>query len=84
MFHSSSYRNFKAYYAEPEIKHCVGACPRRWSSSLRRSVEVMVNVERAVGRGVLPGLGRSLRDTLLDLLLQRPSVAGGRRLPVLR
>jgi predicted amidohydrolase len=84
MFHSSSYRYFKAYYAEPVIKHCAGAYLRRLSSSLRRSVEVIANVERAVGRGVILGLGRGLRDTLLDLLPQRPSVAEVGRLLVHR
>jgi hypothetical protein len=28
MFHSSSYRNFKAYYTEQVLKHYAGAFPR--------------------------------------------------------
>jgi hypothetical protein len=39
MFHSSSYRNFKAYYAEQVMKHYAGAFPRL--VSYQRFVELM-------------------------------------------
>ena len=39
MFHSSSYRNFKAYYTEQVLKHYAGAFPRL--TSYQRFVELM-------------------------------------------
>jgi transposase len=39
MFHSSSYRNFKAYYTEQVLKHYAGAFPRL--PSYQRFVELM-------------------------------------------
>jgi hypothetical protein len=39
MFHSSSYRNFKAYYTEQVMKHYAGAFPRL--TSYQRFVELM-------------------------------------------
>lgn len=39
MFHSSSYRNFKAYYTEHVMKHYAGAFPR--FVSYQRFVELM-------------------------------------------
>jgi len=39
MFHTSSYRNFKAYYAEQVMKHYAGAFPRL--ISYQRFVELM-------------------------------------------
>jgi hypothetical protein len=42
MFHSSSYRNFKAYYTEQVMKNYAGAFPRL--TSYQRFVELMPSV----------------------------------------